>query len=453
MLLAISSILLCDKSEGEFSEFIAKLSNEFADKGTVSSQALLEGLFLGAKMVNAQSVMNNLSLYYKEQGTDVTINNIRKYIDGNGDGVLDAKDEVIDGGEIPPVELPGSELEKKFKDALTDVYASVREYFQRIIVLDAVRCKQATVPTIQINPYDQAIRDAWNCAYKTIRQLHVIMEAADRSISTSGFDVKPYLNASRVLRSLIYLDMVQHWGGVPLITRTLDVSEDLNIPRNSKEEVLAFIQEEMGNILSDLPEKGSDDGLIPSRMIAAVTLANAQLENADYVKASAQLVTISNDESYVLLGNNSDIYQIKSKEDIFSIEYTAGQSIPSSFVEVIKHAGDVHPIHRFTGVVLNCAGALYQSDPDAVSPKVLVLINRVRRSLGKSDLSGREVTLEEIANLWKEAIGKDYGYFSLLKRLDLAVSTLNIEQYETLYPIPRHELDSNSAMVQNPGYN
>lgn len=87
MLLAISSILLYNKSEGEFSEFISKLSNEFAEEGTITSKLLLEEIYYGETGVNALSVMDNIKKYYQTQETEVVVNNIRKYIDGNGDGV------------------------------------------------------------------------------------------------------------------------------------------------------------------------------------------------------------------------------------------------------------------------------------------------------------------------------------------------------------------------------
>ena len=58
----------------------------------------------------------------------------------------------------------------------------------------------------------------------------------------------------------------------------------------------------------------------------------------------------------------------------------------------------------------------------------------------------------EIANLWKEFIGADYGYFDLLKRLGIAVELLQIMDYQQLYPIPIQEYNSNPNINQNPGY-
>ena len=44
------------------------------------------------------------------------------------------------------------------------------------------------------------------------------------------------------------------------------------------------------------------------------------------------------------------------------------------------------------------------------------------------------------------------GYFAFLKRTGLAMSTLGLEKYQLLFPIPQSELYTNPAMTQNPGY-
>ena len=45
------------------------------------------------------------------------------------------------------------------------------------------------------------------------------------------------------------------------------------------------------------------------------------------------------------------------------------------------------------------------------------------------------------------------GYFAFLKRTGLAKSTLGLEDYQLLFPIPQDEIYRNPAMTQNPGYN
>ena len=267
-----------------------------------------------------------------------------------------------------------------------------------------------------------------------------------------NFDVKPYISSLRLFRSLIYLDMVQHWENVPLVTRRLDFDEAERIPQASKEGVLTFIVSEIKDVLPGLPEKISDDGLIYSKDLARAVLANAMLEKeiANYQEAATLLKAIADNEHFSLLGKHHSIYQESNTEEIFSLKLTDSTLFPL-FGEVIKHEGSLHPIYRFTGVMLNYAEALYRLDNYDEMKKV---INQVRVSLNKEELISLSANnaCAEIAGLWQETMNKDYGYFILLKQLNLAVSTLGIKSYETLYPIPIREISMNPYLKQNLGY-
>lgn len=447
MLLAISAILLYDKSESEFSEFISKLSNEFAEKGKITDHLLKEEIVYGSVNVNALAVMENIEKYYKSQGTEVVVNNIRKYIDGNGDGVLDERDETIDDGTVivPPIE---QDDEEAFMGLVQLANEEVSKYFQLITVLDAVRCNQASLADIQINPNNVLLANAWSYAYTAMSNIHQLI---GRDYPNFSFDAKPYIGSLRLLRSLVYLDMVQHWGGVPLVTSILDPG-DTRMPRNSKAEVLAFVIKETEDILYDLPEVTSDENFILSIDLAHAVCANAMLEKeiGEYQKAADLLQTIADNDKYSLMGRDNAIYQTNNRENIFSLKLTAS-TIFQPFEEIIKHEGSLHPIYRYTGVMLNYAEALYRLGKYS---EMTIVINKVRKSLNESELSSlsQNDAGAEIARLWREIIGKDYGFFALLKQLNLAVSELNIEEYMTLYPIPLKEISMNPSLVQNPNY-
>lgn len=57
---------------------------------------------------------------------------------------------------------------------------------------------------------------------------------------------------SRVLRAYFYFDLAKRYGGVPLITKTLKVGENTHLPRNSYEEIITFIEEEINAVKNDL---------------------------------------------------------------------------------------------------------------------------------------------------------------------------------------------------------
>lgn len=454
VLLAISSIVLYDKKEAEFSEFASKLSNDFAAGGTITDVALLNDIREAGKNVDAVDVMENVQKYYKEQGSEITVSNIRKFIDGNGDGVLDEKDETIENGgleEKPSDQVASEEVfqhETDFANMLAGGYFSAFDYSQRMIVMDAVRCGEINNTGLNFKPDADEIYEAWVASYKAIRMFNVIIEQETKT--NFSFDVKPYVAAAKTLRAFVYLDMVQHWGGVPFVTKTMLDNNNLLVPRTPEETILVQLLSDLDSSISDLEEDVDLGQLFPVKDFANALMGTIALERKDYNGAVTYLKKIVDTGSkYTLCGKSPFIYQDKANlEIIFSFQRENVANVP--FFNQINPDGVLHPIYRYTGVLLNYAEALCRIGQKA---EAIEVINKVKQSIGMPALLETVDNIpEEIASLWKNIIGMDYGYFTLLKRLGLAVSELKIQEYEQLYPIPQREIDLNPKLVQNPGY-
>lgn len=454
VLLAISSIVLYDKKEAEFSEFASKLSNDFAAGGTITDVALLNDIREAGKNVDAVDVMENVQKYYKEQGSEITVSNIRKFIDGNGDGVLDEKDETIENGgleEKPSDQVASEEVfqhETDFANMLAGGYFSAFDYSQRMIVMDAVRCGEINNTGLNFKPDADEIYEAWVASYKAIRMFNVIIEQETKT--NFSFDVKPYVAAAKTLRAFVYLDMVQHWGGVPFVTKTMLDNNNLLVPRTPEETILVQLLSDLDSSISDLKEDVDFSQLVPTKDFANALMGTIALERKDYNGAVTYLKKIVDTGSkYTLCGKSPSIYQDKANlEIIFSFQRENVANVP--FFNQINPDGVLHPIYRYTGVLLNYAEALCRIGQKA---EAIEVINKVKQSIGMPALLETVDNIpEEIASLWKNIIGMDYGYFTLLKRLGLAVSELKIQEYEQLYPIPQREIDLNPKLVQNPGY-
>ena len=109
ILLAISSIMLYDKSEAEFSEFIAKFSNDLEKDGTIDNSQLKETIKKGQENCHPSQIKKKMEEYYQSKGSNVAIGNFSQFIDFNGDGVIDDKDE-----ETLDVVNPGTSTEETF---------------------------------------------------------------------------------------------------------------------------------------------------------------------------------------------------------------------------------------------------------------------------------------------------------------------------------------------------
>lgn len=103
------------------------------------------------------------------------------------------------------------------------------------------------------DPSNLILEDHWTNMYENIRKCNLFIE----KVSSTDFeeDVKlSMLAQARFLRSYFYHSLIKWYGGIPLITEVLDRSEgEVNYPRNTYEECVAFIQKECGEAAANLP--------------------------------------------------------------------------------------------------------------------------------------------------------------------------------------------------------
>src|SRR5690554_4073221 len=446
ILLAISAILLYDKEEAAFSEFIAKLSNDFASDGNISDSSLMEQIQEGQKNVNSIQVMENIQSYFSEQGKTVVVDNIRKFIDGNGDGVLDDIDATIEKDNNHYVSEDNFfSNEEAYIRAFTETHNKFRSYFENMLVLDAARCYLIDYST-DISPSNAILIDAWGQAYQAIRLLNIIVEHSDE---VDGFDTKPYLSTSKILRALIYLDMMQHWGDVPFITKGLS-SGEFHFPRTNKDEVMNALLKEINESIPYLYEDPVHNQTIVSQDLANALVGLIHLEQKDYNGAASYFSKII-DETYTLSFENSIYSDINNKEAVFTLLFPEdGNYQPSQIFSQYLKKGTLHPIYRNTSILFHYAETLNGLNRNL---ELLNVLNQIRVAGSMNPLQELPSNPKyEIADLWKQFIGQDYGYFALLKRLGIAVELLEIQSYQQLYPIPYQEFSLNPNMTQNPGY-
>lgn len=111
------------------------------------------------------------------------------------------------------------------------------------------------------DPSNRLFNDQWRNMYANIRKANLFIE----KVTASDFD-EDYKNKTiaqaRFLRGYFYKQLIDLYGGVPLITKVLDRNNDesINYPRNSYEECVAFIQQEMEAVAEHLPSTVFDGG-------------------------------------------------------------------------------------------------------------------------------------------------------------------------------------------------
>lgn len=96
--------------------------------------------------------------------------------------------------------------------------------------------------------------DTWDDNYETIRGTNILLEKAEAS--EIGTDVQRYVGEAQWFRALAYFRLVERFGDVPLITKSLDLnSEELYAARDSRTKVIDFILTELESAASKLPKQ------------------------------------------------------------------------------------------------------------------------------------------------------------------------------------------------------
>jgi starch-binding outer membrane protein, SusD/RagB family len=81
----------------------------------------------------------------------------------------------------------------------------------------------------------------WDFNYQYIRSANIGLENLDMLPATSATLRKQLYGELIFIRAFAHFELIRRYGGIPLVTRTLTLDEDLNIPRNSFGECVNFV--------------------------------------------------------------------------------------------------------------------------------------------------------------------------------------------------------------------
>ena len=126
----------------------------------------------------------------------------------------------------------------------------------------------------------------YSSPYSAIRDMNLLLERAE--VYEGDESIVAYVAATKFHRAYQYFNLVQRFGGVTLVTRSLDVgAEELDAPRNSRYEVVAQILADLDEAIAGLPTEqqisSEDKGKI-SKWAAMAFKADVLLHEATWMK-------------------------------------------------------------------------------------------------------------------------------------------------------------------------
>jgi len=100
--------------------------------------------------------------------------------------------------------------------------------------------------------------ELWKVSYKGILFANLVIENVPNITFEDEARKKEILAEAHFLRAFYYFDLVNSFGGVPIIDRPLKLGE-FNVPRSTKEASYAFIEEDLKVAIADLPSRLDKD--------------------------------------------------------------------------------------------------------------------------------------------------------------------------------------------------
>jgi starch-binding outer membrane protein, SusD/RagB family len=167
----------------------------------------------------------------------------------------------------------------------------------------------------------------WANQYNAIRRCNVVLENVDKIQGSTVEKIARYKSEARFIRAWAHFQLASYYGDVPLIDRTITVSESQTITRTAKADVVAFIVQELEEIQADLPVTYpvSETGRITkAAAIALRARVNLYEENwAAVVSDCEKLINSTTNGTFVLYPEYAGLFSVdaeNSNEIIFALQ-------------------------------------------------------------------------------------------------------------------------------------
>src|SRR6185312_15878828 len=106
--------------------------------------------------------------------------------------------------------------------------------------------------------------------YNYIAQCNSFFENVNSIQGLSADNKNRLIGEMKALRAFRYFTLVEHYGGVPLITRTYGLNDKFDAARNTADECFQFITKELDSAILLLPAVATNAGKIDQGVAMAM---------------------------------------------------------------------------------------------------------------------------------------------------------------------------------------
>lgn len=367
-----------------------------------------------------------------------------------------------------------------------------------------------------LNPLSSGIIALWQYPYQAVYRVNDVLDGITSNSKLSDSFVKQITGEMKVVRALYYFNMVNIFGGVPLVTST-EYNTTANFPRASVGAVYEQILADLTDAVEKLPPSYPSAGRVrPNVYTAKALLAKVHLYRGEWQDAYNEADDIIKSNVYnvkdvplngvFLDGSNEAIWQLPAKS-AYQQTADAQNFVPSSgstprylvtsflldqfetgdqrlqnwigtsvvnnqnfyypFKYKNKQAANVpledYMVFRLGEVVLiRAEAAAHLNNLNQALTDVNTIRTRAGLSGSTADATSQDAVLNAVMQERQIELCFEWGnrWFDLKRNVTPATSAATVlgavktgySANASLYPIPQGQRELNNSLEQNPGY-
>lgn len=294
-----------------------------------------------------------------------------------------------------------------------------------------------------VKPDNPILNNSWN-------QYHAALRAV-RVFKLKSAEMPELLSYAACWEAMLYYDMAVLWENVPF-AGGLDIDDFTMIQMPSKqlfEKLEGELQEGMNTFEDKKTALGTvEEHFFVSKDVARLVLAKMYMYQKEYAKAAPLLEEIIQGGRYEMDSRRGDALAEQSRELIFGLKFDRTGTSENWFSQYIESGDEYLSVGTYTEVLLSAAECAYRMG-DTTTAKAR--LDKVIRTRGLSVAPSADF-MTSLKTVWQTELKATFSYFAFLKRNDLAVSELSLEDYQLILPIPIQAIHVSPGIEQNPGY-
>ena len=193
--------------------------------------------------------------------------------------------------------------------------------------INGIQADKKAFKDFTLNSSNSQVYLFWQQSYRSLFNVNVVLDNIDAANIDAAY--KEQVKAQmRFLRGLYYFYMVQMWGDLPLVTKTLSAEESYKVLRSPKSDVYAQVVNDLQFAAATLPPSSAITAPgHASKGAAQALLGKVFLTMGDKTSAATALRQVVTSGQYNLLPQYSSLWTVtnkNTKESIFEIQFKGG---------------------------------------------------------------------------------------------------------------------------------